>query len=98
VKRLLRDLRGAVSRRQVVCFRYTQGDGSVMTPRVRPMCLRYISGTWTLGGFSELESAFRIFRLYRMQELTLTNQRFDFERGRPLADFLAAVDGLGAGA
>jgi len=98
VKRLLRDLRSAVSRRQIVSFRYTQGDGSVITPRVRPMCLRYISGTWTLGGFSEMESAFRIFRLYRMQQLTLTGDRFDFERGRTLADFLAAVDGLGAGA
>ena len=45
-----------------------------------------------------MESAFRIFRLYRMQQLTLTGDRFDFERGRTLADFLAAVDGLGAGA
>ena len=98
VKQSLRELRGAVSRRQVVTFRYIQGDGSVITPRVWPMCLRYISGTWTLGGWSELESAFRVFRLYRMQELAVTGKRFGFERGRTLADFLAAADRLGAGA
>jgi predicted DNA-binding transcriptional regulator YafY len=98
VKGALRELRGAVSGRQIVAFRYTQGDGSVITPRVWPMCLRYISGTWTLGGWSDLESAFRVFRLYRIQELTLTGDRFAFEPGRTLADFLAAADRLGAGA
>ena len=98
VKRALRELRGAVSGRQIIAFRYTQGDGSVITPRVRPMCLRYISGTWTLGGWSDLESAFRVFRLYRIQELTITGERFGFEHGRTLADFLAAADRLGAGA
>ena len=97
VKHAVRELRGAVSRGQIVTFRYTQGDGSVITPRVWPMCLRYISGTWTLGGWSELESAFRVFRLYRIQELRLTGERFRFERGRTLADFLAAADRLGAG-
>jgi predicted DNA-binding transcriptional regulator YafY len=98
VKRALRELRGAVARRHVVTFRYTQGDGSVITPRVRPLCLRYISGTWTLGGWSDLESTFRVFRLYRMQELAVTGERFGFERGRTLVDFLAAADRLGAGA
>lgn len=97
VKRALRELRGAVSRRQIITFRYTQGDGSVITSRVRPMCLRYVSGTWTLGGWSDCESAFRVFRLYRIQELIITGERFAFEQGRALADFLAAADGLGAG-
>ena len=98
VKRALRELRGAVSERRIVAFRYTQGDGSDITPRVWPMCMRYISGTWTLGGWSDLESAFRVFRLYRIQELAVTGERFGFERGRTLADFLAAADRLGAGA
>ena len=98
VKRALRDLRGAVSRHQIVTFRYTQGDGFVIMPRVWPLCLRYISGTWTLGGWSDLESAFRVFRVYRIQELAFTGERFGLESGRTLADFLAAADRLGAGA
>ena len=65
---------------------------------MRPLCLRYISGTWTMGGWSELESAFRVFRLYRIQRLALDRARsFGLERGRTLGDFLAAAERLGAG-
>jgi predicted DNA-binding transcriptional regulator YafY len=98
VKRALRELREAVAGNRIVTFSYTQGDGAVVVSRVWPLCLRYISGTWTLGGWSELESAFRVFRLYRIQGLGVTNERFRVERGRTLADFLAAADRLGAGA
>ena len=98
VKRALRELREAVARNRIVTFSYTQGDGSVIRPRVWPLCLRYLSGTWTLGGWSDLESAFRVFRLYRIQGLAVTGGRFRVERGRTLADFLAAADRLGAGA
>lgn len=98
VKRALRELREAVARNRIVTFSYTQGDGSVVMPRVWPLCLRYISGTWTLGGWSDLESAFRVFRLYRIQGLAVTGECFRVERGRTLADFLAAADRLGAGA
>lgn len=97
VKLVLRELRGSVSHRQVITFHYTQGDGAAIAPRVRPMCLRYIGGTWTLGGWSEGESAFRVFRLYRIQALVVLAEHFGFERGRTLADFLAAADRLGAG-
>ena len=98
VKGVLRALRAAVGGCRIVTFRYTQGDGSVITPRVWPFCLRYLSGTWILGGWSESEAAFRAFRLYRMETLVTSGARFGFERGRTLADFLAAADRLGAGA
>lgn len=98
VKRALRALRRAVSERRMISFRYTLGDGSTIAPRVRPMCLRYIGGTWPLGGWSEIEAAFRVFRLYRIQALDITGERFASQRGRSLADFLAAADRLGAGA
>ena len=83
--------------RRIITFRYTQGDGSVIAARVWPLCLRYLSGTWTLGGWSEAEAAFRVFRLYRIQALATSGARFGFERGRTLAEFLAAADRLGAG-
>ena len=70
----------------------------MITPRVWPFCLRYLSGTWTLRGWNESEAAFRAFRLYRMEALVASGARFGFERGRTLADFLAAADWLGAGA
>ena len=97
VKRVLRELRGAVSDRVRVLFGYTQGDGATVDARVRPLCLRYVGGTWTLGGWSEKESAFRAFRVYRIAGLKITQNRFAPERGRDLADYLAAADRLGAG-
>ena len=97
IKRALRELRGAVSGRRRVRFRYTQGDGAAIDARVRPLCLRYLGGTWTLGGWSEAEVAFRVFRVYRIADLRVTDDCFGFERGRELAEFLAAADRLGAG-
>ena len=97
VKRALRELRSAISTMRVVTFRYTQGDGSIIVRRLRPLCLRYIGGTWTLGGWSETEFAFRVFRVYRIQDLEITRERFGYEPGRNVADFLAAAERLGAG-
>lgn len=97
VKRTLRALRRAVSERRRVAFQYTQGDGTSIEARVRALCLRYVGGTWTLGGWSEIDGAFRAFRVYRIDRLDVSEERFGIERGRDLADFLAAADRLGAG-
>lgn len=97
VKHALRELRAAVSQRRVVAFKYTQGDGEVISPKVRPLCLRYIGGTWTLGGWSLAESAFRVFRVYRIHNMEVTTDRYRHEPGRTVADFLAASERLGAG-
>jgi predicted DNA-binding transcriptional regulator YafY len=97
VKSVLRILRDAVTSHEIVTFSYMQGDGLTISPRVRPYCLRYLGGTWTLGAWSETESAFRVFRVYRIQKPTPVGKRFAFERGRTLADFLSAADRLGAG-
>ena len=97
IKRALRELRGAVSERRCIEFGYTQGDGSAICASVRPLCLRYVGGTWTLGGWSEGENAFRVFRIYRIGELVVTEKRFPFQPGSELGEFLAAAERLGAG-
>ena len=97
VKHTLRELRGAISDRRRVSFRYTQGDGVTVDITLRPLCLRYVGGTWTMGGWSEGEAAFRVFRIYRIAELNIKQDRFAPERGRDLTDYLAAADRLGAG-
>jgi predicted DNA-binding transcriptional regulator YafY len=97
VKRTLRALRQAVSSRKWVTFAYTQGDGTLIEARVRALCLRYVGGTWTLGGWSEVEAAFRAFRVYRIDRLVLSQECFGIEAGRNLADYLAAAERLGAG-
>jgi predicted DNA-binding transcriptional regulator YafY len=97
VKRTLRALRRAVSERTWVSFHYTQGDGSAIDAQVRALCLRYVGGTWVLGGWSEIDAAFRAFRVYRIERIDVSDQHFPLERGRDLADYLAAADRLGAG-
>jgi predicted DNA-binding transcriptional regulator YafY len=97
VKRTLRALRQAVSSRRWVAFAYTQADGAAIEARVRALCLRYVGGTWTLGGWSEIEGAFRAFRAYRIDRLVVSEECFGIERGRNLADYLAAAERLGAG-
>ncbi len=97
VKHMLRVLREAISSREIVAFDYMQGDGVVTARRVRPYCLRYLGGTWTLGAWSETEAAFRVFRVYRIDGLKLVGEVFTFQAGRTLADFLAAAERLGAG-
>ena len=97
IKRALQKLRAAVSGRHLIFFAYTQGDGVAIDVQLRPLCLRYLGGTWTLGGWSEREAAFRVFRVYRMAGLNVGDSRFGFERGRELGEFLAAADRLGAG-
>ena len=98
VKRALRELRAAVSQKRMVTFQYTQGDGGVIAPRVHPLCLRYVGGTWTLGAWSVTESAFRVFRVYRIHALEISPERYSHEPGCTVADFLGAVERLGAGA
>jgi predicted DNA-binding transcriptional regulator YafY len=97
VKRMLFALRQAVAHCKWVAFSYTQGDGSVIQARVRALCLRYVGGTWTMGGWSENEAAFRAFRVYRIDCLVVTEERFGIEAGRNLGDYLAAAERLGAG-
>ena len=97
VKRSLRALRRAVSERLRVAFRYMQGDGSTVEAKVRALCLRYVGGTWVLGGWSEIDAGFRAFRVYRIDRLELSDQHFAIERGRELTDYLAASERLGAG-
>lgn len=96
VKRALGALRQAVASRKRASFTYTQGDGVEIDARVRALCLRYVGGTWTLGGWSEIDAAFRAFRVYRIARLTVSPESFDMESGRSLADYLAAADRLGA--
>lgn len=98
VKRALLALRQAVSDRKWVAFSYTQGDGSVIEVRVRALCLRYVGGTWTLGGWCEIDAAFRAYRVYRIDRMAVSDACFGLQPGREMADYLAAADRLGAGA
>lgn len=92
VKQNLKKLRDAVSQRRRVGFEYTRSDGALVTTRARPLCLRYVGGTWTLGAWSEFDEAFRTFRVYRIAGLEISPETFIADHGRALSGYLAAVD------
>lgn len=84
----LGDLRRAVRGQRKVRFRYTDvvGQGSERT--VRPLSLAYFGPVWVLAAWCELRADFRTFRLDRMVDFAVTEERFRQEAGRSLADFL----------
>jgi predicted DNA-binding transcriptional regulator YafY len=84
----LADLRRAVRNQRKVRFRYTDviGQGSERT--VRPLSLAYFGPVWVLAAWCELRLDFRTFRLDRMVDFAVSEERFRQEAGKSLRDFL----------
>ena len=82
------ELRRAVRQRMKVRFQYTDvlSQGSERT--VRPLSLAYFGPVWVLAAWCELRVDFRTFRLDRMRDFAVTDERFRAEAGRTLHDFL----------
>ncbi len=84
----LADLRRAVRAQVRVRFRYADVLGQASERTVRPLTLAYFGPVWVLGAWCELREDFRTFRLDRMRDFTVTEERFRQEAGRSLHDFL----------
>jgi predicted DNA-binding transcriptional regulator YafY len=54
---------------------------------VRPLGLWYWGKVWTLVGWCELRTDFRVFRIDRIASAGPTGMAFKPERGKMLADF-----------
>ena len=82
------ELRRAVRQRMKVRFQYTDvlSQGSERT--VRPLSLAYFGPVWVLAAWCELRHDCRTFRLDRMRDFAVTDERFRAEAGRTLHDFL----------
>ena len=81
-------IRRAIRTRSKVRFGYTDvlHQGSERT--VRPLSLAYFGPVWILAAWCELRDDFRTFRLDRIGDFTVTEERFKPERGKTLHDFL----------
>jgi predicted DNA-binding transcriptional regulator YafY len=84
----LADLRRAVRSRLKVHFRYADVLRQSSERTVWPLSLAFFGPVWLLAAWCELRSDFRTFRLDRMANFEVTNDRFRTERGKTLADFL----------
>jgi predicted DNA-binding transcriptional regulator YafY len=82
-------LRAALRARRRVRFHYRDGAGRPSARHVRPLALTAFSDGWLLIAWCEERRDFRVFRLDRMAETAVMDERFDDEPGRDLKTFLA---------
>lgn len=81
-------LRRAIRGKNIVEFCYTREDGNESNRRVRPLCLAFFSPVWLLSGWCEMREDFRNFRLDRIQNLKIREERFRDEAGKRLYDYM----------
>ncbi|MCC7365717.1 MAG: YafY family transcriptional regulator [Dehalococcoidia bacterium] len=88
----LSDLRGAIDGRNRTWMAYTDADGSATERTVRPLGLFFWGRTWSLAAWCELRTDFRDFRLDRIRELRVLEERYELESGQSLDDFFRRMD------
>ena len=71
-------------------IRYTDSEGSARERTIRPLGLYFWGRVWTLAAWCELRSAFRSFRLDRIEASTL-GEPFPADPATSLEAFLADV-------
>ena len=84
---LLKPLRLACRKKQVLRFRYTAEDGRSTQRSVRPLALLFWGKVWTLAAWCELRQDFSSFRADRIQALKAGPRAFKDEPGKTLRDF-----------
>ena len=84
-------LRNATKQQQKVSYDYTRQDGQHSSRIVHPLGLFYWGKVWTLVAWCELRDEFRHFRLDRIQNMAVLNEKFESISGRTLQDFLSTV-------
>ncbi|WP_280153601.1 YafY family protein [Piscinibacter sp. XHJ-5] len=88
----LEGLRIAAESRRKVRLRYLDLKDRPSERLVRPLGCFYWSDVWTLAAWCEAREGFRNFRIDRIQEMHVLEERFRDEAGKTLADLLRSVD------
>jgi predicted DNA-binding transcriptional regulator YafY len=87
-------LRGAADARRKLRVDYLDLSERRTTSRLlRPLGCFYWSATWTLAAWCELREDFRSFRVDRIEQLDVLDERFRDEPGKTLADLFRRESG-----
>jgi predicted DNA-binding transcriptional regulator YafY len=84
----LETLRIATEARRKVHLHYRDLKDATSERTVRPLGSFYWGAVWTLAAWCERRDDFRNFRIDRIEQLTLLDERFRDEAGKTLADLL----------
>ena len=87
----LQTLREAVQSRRKLRLLYRDAEGAASARTVRPLGSFYWGKVWTLAAWCELRRDFRSFRVDRIDQIEVQDERFRDEPGRTLADMLRQV-------
>ncbi len=82
-------LRKALRLRHKLHFAYSDETRRATRRTVRPLALAFYGPVWLLTAWCELRDDFRSFRLDRISELEVLDERFRQEPGKTLHDMLA---------
>ena len=69
-------LHQAIINKQIIEFQYTDQNGKPSKRKVEPASLVFKGSTWYLFGYCKTRSDFRIFRLSRINDFKILNDRF----------------------
>lgn len=86
------EIRECIRRKQKVSIQYRDLDDAKTTRTIRPLALTSFSPVWLLTGWCELRASFRNFRIDRISEFTLLEERFKDEKGKNFAAYLNSID------
>ncbi|QBP41271.1 helix-turn-helix transcriptional regulator [Paenisporosarcina antarctica] len=75
-KQLFASLRDAIINQFVIHFSYINSEGEKSERNVEPLQLLFKQNAWYLSGYCLWKKCFRIFKISRMREVTVTNQPF----------------------
>ena len=92
----LASLRHAIREQRKARFHYVDKARAGSERTVQPLGLYYWGQTWTLAAWCELRQGFRNFRIDRIEDLSVTSERFEKVPGRTLADFVAYMEARSA--
>ncbi len=85
----LGELRAAIRDRLKIRFSYAGSVGAPSSRTVWPLGLFYWGTLWSLGAWCELRQDFRNFRLDRVSQLELLEDRYPVETGRTIGDLMS---------
>jgi predicted DNA-binding transcriptional regulator YafY len=88
----MKALRQAIEKRRKARLSYTDREGVDTDRVVRPLGLLFWGDRWSLAAWCELREAFRHFRLDRMADVAVLDDRFVDEEGRTLDDYFGKRD------
>jgi len=84
-------MREAMSEHRYAELDYKDVNGAASARRIRPLGLYFWGDVWSLAAWCELRQDFRNFRLDRIVEMRLLDQRYPDEAGKRLEDFMRRI-------